>query len=253
MNRLSDRLLHLAQMVQAGEVLADVGCDHGYLSIFLVKEKRMKRAIAMDINTGPLLRAREHIAQEKLGGYIETRLSDGFDKIVPGEIDAAVIAGMGGNLMIDILSRGHAVVKGLRQLIIEPQSELSAVRAYLRSEDYLVEAEDFVLEDGKYYPILRVIPQKMSDVSDFARENGLSLELLDAYGHRLLASRHPVLYSFLVRERRQCETILQELMRGNAKAERTAVRRAQLRAGLERNRAALAYFGEEASQETVAE
>ncbi len=242
MNRLSDRLMHLAQMVQAGDVLADVGCDHGYLSMFLVKEKRMKRAIAMDINTGPLLRAREHIAEEKLGDYIETRLSDGFDKIAPGEIDAALIAGMGGNLMIDILSRGRAVVKGLQQLIIEPQSELAAVRAYLRSEDYLVEAEDFVLEGGKFYPILRVAPQKISDISSFAHESGLPIELVDAYGHRLLMSRHPVLSSFLEREQRQCEAILQELSRGNEAAERTAERRKELCAKLERNRAAAAYI-----------
>lgn len=242
MNRLSDRLMHLAQMVQAGDVLADVGCDHGYLSIFLVKEKRMKRAIAMDINTGPLLRAREHIAQEKLGDYIETRLSDGFDKIASGETDAALIAGMGGNLMIDILSRGRAVVKGLQQLIIEPQSELAAVRAYLRREDYLVEAEDFVLEGGKYYPILRVFPREKSDVSEFSKDSGLPVELLDAYGHRLLASRHPVLSSFLEREQRQCGAILQELSRGNEAAERTAARRKEVCAKLEQSRTADAYI-----------
>ncbi len=242
MNRLSERLVCIAQMVRPGEVLADVGCDHGYLPIFLVREGRVRRAIAMDIGEGPLMRAREHIAQERLGDYIEARLSDGLEALSPGEADAAVIAGMGGSLMVRILSRGSAVVRRLGQLILEPQSELAGVRAYLRSENYRVESEDFVLEDGKYYPILRVLPQESSDIADFSRESGLSAELLDAYGHRLLASRHPVLGSFLERERHQCEMILEELSRGNVQAERTAVRKEELLLQLERNRAAAVYM-----------
>lgn len=244
MNHLSERLVHIAQMVHGGEVLADVGCDHGYLSIFLVREQRVRRAVAMDINEGPLLRAREHISQERLGDYIETRLSDGLEALSFGEADVAVIAGMGGSLMIDILSRGSDIAGGLRQLILGPQSELAAVRAYLRRMDYRIAAEDLVLEDGKYYPILRVLPQVLSDVSDFSQESGLPLELLDAYGHRLLASRHPVLGSFLEREQRQCEAILAELSRGDAQAKRTAERKEEVRARLEQNRMALAYLKE---------
>lgn len=244
MNRLSDRLTHIAAMVSCGEVLADVGCDHGYLPIYLVRGQRIRRAIAMDINEGPLLRAREHIAQERLGDYIETRLSNGLEGLVPGEADAVVIAGLGGNLMIDILRRGRAVVRELGQLVLGPQSELAAVRAYVRGENYRIEAEDFVLEDGKYYPILRVLPREASDADVFARENGLPAELLDAYGHQLLAAHHPVLLSFLERERRQCEAILWELSRGNADDARIAARREAVRAQLERNRAAEAYMKE---------
>ena len=121
MNRLSERLLHIAEQVHAGQTLADVGCDHGYLPIRLVQEGRMQRGMAMDINEGPLQRALEHIEREALGAYIQTRQSDGLEKLCPGEADAVIIAGMGGNLTIDILTRGEAIVHELEQLILEPQ------------------------------------------------------------------------------------------------------------------------------------
>lgn len=243
MNHLSERLMRIIDQVSIGQTLADVGCDHGYLPIWLIQHGRMQRAIAMDINEGPLQRAREHIAQESLGAYIQTRLSNGLEKLSPGEADAVVIAGMGGNLTIDILKRGEAVVRGLDQLILEPQSELSGVRAYLREKDYLVESEDLVLEDGKYYPILRVRPKKSSDIAEFSKESGLPIAVLDAYGHRLLAACHPVLASFLEKEHSQCEQILAGLpLNDGAGAQRIARRRAEILEKMERNRTADAYM-----------
>ena len=243
MNRLlSERLLCIARQVRAGQTLADVGCDHGYLPIYLVQKGCMQRAIAMDINEGPLQRASEHIEQEALGSYIETRQSDGLEKLIPGEADAVIIAGMGGNLMMDILTRGEAVVRTLEQLILEPQSELAGVRTFLREHDYFIEDEDLVLEDCKYYPILRVLPKKTSDVLTFSKESGLPLSVLDAYGHRLLAARHAVLVSFLEKERRQCEQILAGLPTEGAGSERIALRRAELAEWIDRNRIATAYI-----------
>ena len=228
MNHLSERLLHIAGQIRAGQTLADVGCDHGYLPIYLVQKGCMQRAIAMDINEGPLQRAVEHIEREALGAYIQTRQSDGLEKLSPGEADAVIIAGMGGNLTIDILTRGENVVRTLDQLILEPQSELAAVRAFLRENNYFVEAEDLVLEDGKYYPILRVLPKRSSDVLTFSGESGLSPAVLDAYGHRLLAAHHPVLLSFLQKEKKQCEQILAGLPTEDSESERIALRRAEL-------------------------
>lgn len=242
MNRLSERLLHIAGQVRAGQTLADVGCDHGYLPIYLVQKGCMQRAIAMDINEGPLQRAMEHIEREALGDYIQTRQSDGLEKLSPGEADAVIIAGMGGNLTIDILTRGETVVRTLDQLILEPQSELAAVRAFLRENDYFIEVEDLVLEDGKYYPILRVLPKKSSDVQMFSEESGLPLAVLDAYGHRLLTEHHPVLLRFLKKERQQCEQILAGLPAEEEASERIAQRRAELMEKMERNRAAEAYM-----------
>lgn len=242
MNRLSERLLHIAKQVHDGHTLADVGCDHGYLPIRLVQNGRMQRAIAMDVNAEPLQRAYEHIEREALGAYIETRQSDGLEKLSPGEADAVIIAGMGGNLTIDILTRGETVVRTLDQLILEPQSELAAVRAFLRENDYLIEAEDLVLEGGKYYPILRVLPKRSSDVLAFSGESGLPVPVLDAYGHRLLRAHHPVLFSFLEKERTQCEQILAGLPLKGAMPERIALRAAELTEQISRNQTAMTYM-----------
>lgn len=242
MNRLSERLMHIAAQVERGETLADVGCDHGYLPILLVKDGIMRRAIAMDINEGPLQRAAEHIAAEKLGDYIQTRRSDGLEKLHEGEADAVIIAGMGGALMIDILRRGEAVVRSLQQLILEPQSELAAVRRYLRDCDYRIAAEDMVLEDGKFYPILRVLPKEHSDAAAYAAESGLELTVLDAYGHRLLHAGHPVLMDFLAREQAQCMQILDSLQGAAKDASRTQERKCELLEKLRHNEAAQAYM-----------
>ncbi len=242
MNRLSNRLLHIAAQVQPADTLADIGCDHGYLPIYLIKNGCIRHAVAMDIGEGPLQRAAAHIAEEQLGNYIQTRLSNGLERLRPGEVDAVVIAGMGGNLIMDILTRGRAVVDRLEQLVIEPQSELTGVRRFLREQNYLVEQEDFVLEDGKFYPILRILPGQPSDDETCAAQSGLDISVTDAYGYRLLQAKHPVLAEYLKKEHDQCEQILQGLPDVHSGGDRIVRRRAELTAQIARNEAAQAYM-----------
>ena len=97
----------VAAMVTSGGVLADVGTDHGYIPIALIQRQKIKSAIAMDINKGPLARAQDNIASAQLGDYIQTRLSDGVAALGEGEADSILIAGMGGELVIHILSEGE--------------------------------------------------------------------------------------------------------------------------------------------------
>jgi tRNA (adenine22-N1)-methyltransferase len=246
MNRLSERLLHIAEQVKPGNTLADVGTDHGYLPIYLLQRQQMHRCIAMDVNEGPLLRAQKHIADEGLGDYIETRLGNGLERLEPGEADAVVIAGMGGGLTMDILVRGREIVRGLDQLILEPQSQLPEVRRFLREQNYFVEAEDLVLEDGKYYPILRVLPRCPDASAAFAKAHGLSVETVDAYGAGLLEGRHPILRSFLEKEHMQCEQILAGLPEtGSAEdagSARIRARSGELRRKLAGNQEARGYL-----------
>ena len=146
---LSQRLYAVARLVTPGNRLADVGTDHGYIPIYLIKEKKIPHGIAMDINKGPLERAKEHIQAEGLQEQIETRLSDGLEKLKPGEADTAVIAGMGGALTIRILDKDRETVSSLKELILQPQSELFAVRRFLAQKGFRIEEEDLVLEEGK--------------------------------------------------------------------------------------------------------
>ena len=94
--QISRRLKAVAGFVGKGCVLADVGCDHGYIPIYLLQKEQIPKAIAMDVNEGPLLRAKAHIREWGLENYIETRLSDGVQALKRGEVQSVVIAGMGG-------------------------------------------------------------------------------------------------------------------------------------------------------------
>lgn len=189
--KLSYRLQAVAGLVDKGLRLADIGTDHGYIPIWLVQNGQIPSAIAMDVNPGPLIRAQEHIAAEHLESYIETRLSDGLAAIHTGEVDAIVIAGMGGGLTIRILEDGIDRLEAVKEMILQPQSDIEQVRRYLYQQGFEIIAEDAVLEDGKYYFPMKAVRIEQSVMSDTDYR----------FGKRLLKGRHPVLLSYLNRER----------------------------------------------------
>ena len=147
MVKISERLTMAASLVSDGGVLADVGTDHGYVPIYLLQQKRIPRAIAMDINRGPLERAKEHSRLYGLEEYIDLRLSDGVKALKMGEADSILIAGMGGGLVMHILGDGKEVCHRAKELILQPQSELERVRAFLRENGYRILAEEILLEE----------------------------------------------------------------------------------------------------------
>lgn len=155
--QLSRRLRVLSELVTQGNRLADVGTDHGYVPIYLLERGRIPSAIAMDIKQGPLDRAREHVRQYGYGTYIEIRQSDGLEALKAGEADTVLLAGMGGALMQRILREGGLALRGVRELILQPQSELYQMRKFLREQGYGIAREYMVYEDGKYYPIMKVV------------------------------------------------------------------------------------------------
>lgn len=191
MMELSKRLQAVADMVTPGMRLADIGTDHAYIPIYLVEQDVIPEAIAMDINKGPLERAQEHIRAYGFEERIQTRLSDGLQRLEAGEADAMIAAGMGGALVIKILEDREEVAKSLKELILQPQSELGKVRAYLIEHGYQIIAENMIVEDGKYYPMMKVIPGQEAEV--YTQEE---LE----YGKWLLQNANPVLKQFLEKE-----------------------------------------------------
>ncbi len=155
--QLSKRMQRLISLITEGNRLADVGTDHGYVPIALVRDKKIPSAIAMDVNRGPLARAGEHIRESGLSTYIETRLSDGLEKLCPGEADTVLIAGMGGMLTIRILEGGGHCLHTVKELVLQPQSDIHRVRKWLCENQYQITVEDIVEEDGKYYPMMRAV------------------------------------------------------------------------------------------------
>ncbi len=209
MIKLSKRMKAVAAMVTPGNILADVGTDHGYVPISLVQRKKIPKAIAMDINKGPLKRACEHIAEFQLEEFIETRLSDGVKKLKVGEVDSILIAGMGGELVIHILSDGMEVCRNVKELILQPQSELEKVRQFLRENNYKIVDEDMVIEDGKYYPMIKVVPVERDEFWDIVPEE--AVQACYMYGPILLKNGNPSLRKYLVKQHKQLEKILKEL------------------------------------------
>ena len=196
MIQLSKRLQAVADLGKFGDTMADIGTDHGYIPIYLIQSKRISHAVAMDIGKGPLLRAQEHIAKYQLDAYIETRLSDGAKELCCGEVSSVVIAGMGGVLMQKILRDSEEVFRGVKEIILQPQSEIEQTRRFLLDNGYEILEEDMVLEDGKYYPMMRVSWVESIEENPYAEAKDIDF----VYGAYLLKERHPVLRSYLYRE-----------------------------------------------------
>lgn len=229
---LSVRLQAVADLVSEGLVIADVGTDHGYIPIYLVETKKLEQAIAMDVNKGPLLRAREHIETAGYAGQIECRLSDGVSALQPGECDGVVIAGMGGALTIRILEEGKEVFRNLREFVLQPQSELQKVREYLCRNAYCIVEENMVLDDGKFYTMFRVINQMAPAYN--------TIEL--RYGKLLLEEKNAVLQKYLKKEQTVKEQILEQLKQGSG--EHIKTRRKEIEKELEEIKYALQRYYE---------
>lgn len=212
--KLSKRLETIALMVPESAkdgLVADVGTDHGFVPIWLVEQKRAKKALAMDVRTGPLQRAQEHIRQHKLEQKIETRLSDGLEQLRPREADTVVIAGMGGELMLRILRDGSHVRQSVRHWVLSPQSELREFRRGLEELGLAIMREVMVEEDGKYYTVMLAGQGSMHYGREFEYR----------YGGCLIRDKSPVLAELLEKEEKQCGQIIERLEKQDGEAARS--------------------------------
>lgn len=233
---LSERMRAVAALVPQAECLADVGTDHAYLPISLVQQGRVRRAVAMDVNEGPLLRASAHIGEAGLGDRIGVRLSDGLTALKPGEADVVLIAGMGGPLTVRILKTGRGILENedgadncVKYLVLQPQSEIGDVRSYISGQGWKICREDMVLEDGKFYPMME---------AERGQEDLTELQL--AYGPRLLEEKDEVLYAFLRREEQTLLHVAEGL--GKAETERQKARLLEVKTRLSLNGKAQQVF-----------
>lgn len=169
---LSKRLAAVCELVPFASSLADIGTDHGYVPIFLRETGRIDAAVASDIHEGPAERAREHIAQAGLSDLISVRVGAGLSILAPGEVEGAVIAGMGGLMMMEILEEGTAVASQMKFLVLQPQNHQKELRLWLAGNGYVIDAESLVQEDRRFYEILRVRRGEMN-ISEREAETGL--------------------------------------------------------------------------------
>lgn len=185
---LSLRLLKIASMVEPCECLADIGTDHAYIPIWLIKNEICKRAVASDINEGPIKKAEKNIAEEGLTKKIECRLGAGLNTIKPYEADTAVVAGMGGNLIRDIINNDIEVFKSLGCCIAQPVQNPEVFRQYIYNIGFTIIDEELVFEDNKFYEIIKLKFEKVKEKVE---------PIYYEVGKKLLDKRHYLLKDFI--------------------------------------------------------
>ena len=153
---ISDRLLACCAFVHPGDRIADVGCDHGYLSIHLLTKGIASSAIASDLREGPLQSARDNAAKFGVYDKIEFCLSDGVQNI-PRDFDTLVCAGMGAHTMISILESAPWLQDSRYRMILQCQIKTPMLRQYLTEHGWHIQQEA-VLRDGKFlYTVMEVV------------------------------------------------------------------------------------------------
>ncbi len=151
---LTPRLLAAAQLVPPGAAVADIGTDHAYLPVWLLKQGRVCNAIAADLRQGPLDRARLTAREFDCRENIDFRLCDGLADIRPDEVDCIVIAGMGGETISAILQAAPWIRDARYTLILQPMSAQNDLRRWLWQQGFSLEREQLVCEGDKLYNIM---------------------------------------------------------------------------------------------------
>lgn len=161
---LTPRLRMAADLVPAGVRLVDVGTDHAYLPAALILEGKIPFAIAADLRLGPLTRAKETVRRVGLMGKVTFRLCDGLSGIRPREVDAAAIAGMGGETIAAILEAAPWTREGV-PLILQPMSSMPDLRKWLQENGFTIQEERLAREGDILYTALSVRAGEMSPLS----------------------------------------------------------------------------------------
>lgn len=205
--KLSKRLRAIVYMVPKGERICDVGCDHAHVPIWLIKNKVTESALAMDIIPGPLEKADKNLRLYGERGRVQLRQSDGLNEYQIGECGTLIITGMGGRIMEKILLREPEKTRSFDSLILQPQADYDLVRSAVRRLGFAVTREEFVLEDGKYYPVFRAERGEGQEHPSWDFPSGrrataqMRQETEDLFGPLLLKNKDDTLLQFLLWQR----------------------------------------------------
>ena len=152
--KINDRLKHIGDLVEANSFCLDVGCDHAFLDIYLVKQNKNIKAIASDIAEGPVKQARENIKREGLEKKIEVRLGNGLDTY-SDEVNTVIISGMGGRNMIGIFKNNMKVLKKIDTIIVSPNNYQIDVKKFLTKNGFYIDDEGLVKDKKFIYQIIK--------------------------------------------------------------------------------------------------
>lgn len=155
--KLSKRLQMIADMVDKKSVLADIGCDHALLDIYLIQNNIIKKSIAADITNGALDGARRNLSLYEVDDKkVELRLSDGLEKInKEDKVDTIVISGLGNQKIISIFQNDYEKLENINNIIIQSNTGVNYIRKYMTSIGYYIDDEVLVKENNIIYTIIK--------------------------------------------------------------------------------------------------
>lgn len=198
---LSIRLSALADFVPQGSKVIDVGTDHAYIPIYLMTTQKATACLATDINKGPLEKAASNIAHYGITG-IRLKQTDGLLGLEEEDADVVMISGMGGFLIVDILSKASLLIEHIEQLILQPQQDIEVVRKYLHQIGFRIQDETFVEDEEKYYTVISAVKGK--------EVYGSEQEYL--YGKKLIEKKDPTFKKWVLYKLAKQTTIYQALL-----------------------------------------
>ena len=197
--QLSSRLKAICNMVDHCNCTADIGTAHGYIPIYLVKNNICNRAIASDINKGPIRKAEINIRNEDLQNKIECRLGSGLNTINIGEVQEIIIAGMGGNLIRDIINENINIFKSVNTLILQPIQNPEVLREYIYKMGFTIVDEELCIDENIFYEIIKV---------KYAKNKNNIDTIFYEVGKRLIEKKNPLVNRFINKKIDKYRTIL---------------------------------------------
>lgn len=151
---LDSRLSAVADLVRSGTRFADVGTDHAYLPVSLLKKGKIEYAVCSDLRKGPLKNAEETVNKYSVADKVDLRLSDGLDAYRQGEVNEIAIAGMGGLLISEFIERTKWLKTPDIHLILQPMTHAEDLRKTLYKNGFYIDKEVAVKDSDKLYIII---------------------------------------------------------------------------------------------------
>lgn len=199
--KLTPRLSTIASLVPQNAVVADIGTDHGYIPVYLIKNNIAKKVIAADVNDGPLQSAKKNISLHHMENVIETRLGNGLEVLHIGEADTVIIAGMGGLLIRDILEANPEITSSIGTFVLQPMVAQDDLRRWLLANGFMITNERLVKEEHRIYEVM-VVRRGTQAVSD---------EIYYEVGEKLIENKDPLLIEFIQKNLKKYNEILSQL------------------------------------------
>ena len=156
MFELDTRLFAAAELLGTGNTLADIGSDHAFLPIYMLKNQRIAHAIITDINDMPLKNSMDHVNQYRMQNYCEFRKGSGLEIIKDGDADLISICGMGGDLIAIIIKNGIDTAKSAEKLVLQPMTNHALLRKNITEMGFRIIDEKMIRDRHLFYQIFSV-------------------------------------------------------------------------------------------------